>query len=284
MSATLVRTMALAGGHGCPNSGWHSPGYTTYYAPHHATYYAPAQTYYAPGHHTSYYAPRYHTFHHAPAHTTYYRYQPPSCAGGRYGAPSGQTFGDASGGYGGQYAPIAPYSEGDDSRARGYDRAAPPPPDVPGARDGRDARAPMREGARDRRGERPAAVVEMTNEARFQPERVTITAGQTVEWRNTSDHVHTVTADPEMRGGDNVTLPEGAQPFHSGEVRPGETFTHTFDTPGQYRYVCLPHEERGMIGEIEVLEENGEGGRAAGRPRNRLPEPPRQPREGGARY
>jgi plastocyanin len=99
--------------------------------------------------------------------------------------------------------------------------------------------------------ERPAATVDMTD--RFDPARVTVRVGQTVEWTNSSEMVHTVTADPEKAADrDNVRLPEAAQTFDSGDIEPGETFRHTFTVPGSYRYVCLPHEDQGMIGEVEV--------------------------------
>jgi plastocyanin len=97
------------------------------------------------------------------------------------------------------------------------------------------------------------AVVEMTGNLRFQPETITISAGDTVEWRNTSGAVHTVTADPQKAADpSNVHLPRGAQTFDSGIVQPGGTFQHTFTVPGRYQYVCLPHEAAGMIGEVIV--------------------------------
>lgn len=96
-------------------------------------------------------------------------------------------------------------------------------------------------------------VVEMTGELTFAPRRVTISTGDTVEWRNVSGVVHTVTADPQLASNpENVVLPKGAETFDSGTILPKGSFKYTFSVPGRYRYVCLPHEAAGMIGEVIV--------------------------------
>lgn len=99
----------------------------------------------------------------------------------------------------------------------------------------------------------PAAVVEMTNALRFQPATVEITVGETVEWRNFSNVPHTVTADPAAAGNPSfVTLPAGAQPFDSGLIGAGGTFSRTFDVAGRYDYFCIPHQSLGMRGTVIV--------------------------------
>lgn len=97
------------------------------------------------------------------------------------------------------------------------------------------------------------ALVETTSALDFAPAIVTIPAGGTVEWRNVSIMTHTVTA-AEVSGATQtgVRLPEGAQPFASGDVPPGQVFRHTFDVPGEYGYVCLPHSDMGMAGTVIV--------------------------------
>ena len=101
----------------------------------------------------------------------------------------------------------------------------------------------------------PAATVVMTDRQEFIPFFVTIQQGETVEWRNISQLHHTVTADPdEVTLTNNVILPEGAEPFRSHTIQPGETYRHTFEVPGTYQYVCLPHEPANMIGRVIVEE------------------------------
>jgi plastocyanin len=87
----------------------------------------------------------------------------------------------------------------------------------------------------------------------FQPSMVTIKVGQSVEWENVGNEVHHATSDPSLAiKPAEVTNPHGAEPFDSGFLRPGETFTHTFTVPGEYRYTCVVHEAKGMTGKITV--------------------------------
>jgi plastocyanin len=102
-------------------------------------------------------------------------------------------------------------------------------------------------------GEKSGARVGMTNSLAFKPAKVTIDAGQSVLWENSSGLVHTVTADPSKAADkDHVRLPKGAKPFDSGRLLPGKTFEHTFTVPGRYRYFCIPHESAGMVAEVIV--------------------------------
>ena len=103
----------------------------------------------------------------------------------------------------------------------------------------------------------------------FRPENITVEVGETVVWRNTSKQGHTVTAYGDQ-------LPDGAEYFASGDadsqsaaeeawmddaggrLGQGETFEHRFETPGEYGYFCIPHEEVGMVGVITVEESGSE--------------------------
>ena len=99
----------------------------------------------------------------------------------------------------------------------------------------------------------PPVVVEMTAGLEFKPASVTIDVGQTVQWHNGSYMVHTVTDDPAKAvNNEDAQLPKGAEPFDSGEIQPGATWSHTFTVPGQYRYFCRPHETSRMVGEVVV--------------------------------
>lgn len=104
----------------------------------------------------------------------------------------------------------------------------------------------------------------MTRNA-FTPDEYEVTVGETVVWKNTSDADHTVTASEN-------SLPDGADYFATGgfedeatavdawhEERGGrlgirETFEHTFEVAGTYRYFCEPHINAGMAGRIVVSE------------------------------
>lgn len=101
--------------------------------------------------------------------------------------------------------------------------------------------------------------VTMTAELNFEPERVSVAVDDTVVWENPATVDHSVTA---YEG----ELPEGATYFASGgfdseadardayrtgAVEQGETFSHTFETAGEFPYFCIPHES-GMRGTIVV--------------------------------
>lgn len=94
----------------------------------------------------------------------------------------------------------------------------------------------------------------------FQPRRLTVAPGTTVEWTNDSDVPHTVTAFEDR-------IPDAADYFASGGfeteraarndisgglLEPGDSYRETFDTPGSYEYYCIPHESGGMAAELVV--------------------------------
>ena len=49
-----------------------------------------------------------------------------------------------------------------------------------------------------------------------------------------------------------LALPGGAAAFDSGKVEAGSNWWHTFSVPGTYKYICKPHESKGMLGTIVV--------------------------------
>lgn len=65
----------------------------------------------------------------------------------------------------------------------------------------------------------------------FRPETVTVPAGGTVQWTNSDEVVHTVTAGTEDDIGD----------LFDEVIEPGHGFNHTFDAPGTYQYFCTIH-------------------------------------------
>jgi len=95
--------------------------------------------------------------------------------------------------------------------------------------------------------------VNMTNSNEFQPAAITVARGTTVQWVNTGVMPHTVTDDPSKAAKpSDAALPSGAPAWDSGQLNGGQSFSHTFDTPGDYTYFCIPHESLGMVGHITV--------------------------------
>jgi plastocyanin len=100
--------------------------------------------------------------------------------------------------------------------------------------------------------------VEMTDDLNFEPETLTVSVGDTVEWPNVGSVAHSVTAYEEQ-------LPEGGAYFASGDfdsesaarsnypsegsIGADESYSHTFETAGEFPYFCIPHESsmRGTI-------------------------------------
>ena len=82
---------------------------------------------------------------------------------------------------------------------------------------------------------------------------ITVTAGSTVTWTNGATTAQSASFDPSLAvtKGD-IVLPTGAAPFVSGTVPPGQSWTHSFTTPGTYKYACVPSEALGMVGTVLV--------------------------------
>lgn len=93
----------------------------------------------------------------------------------------------------------------------------------------------------------------MNDQLKFVPDTLTIRVGDKVTWRNIGTVPHTAT-DDSAKAVDpaNAKLPEAAQPWDSGAVNGGESWSYTFSTAGEYAYFCIPHEAAGMLGAITV--------------------------------
>lgn len=99
----------------------------------------------------------------------------------------------------------------------------------------------------------------------FRPETLTVDAGTTVEFRNTSSHTHTVTAfqgsypeDAEYwASGGFESRDEAEDAWKSdrgGAIEQGESYEHAFEQPGSHGYFCIPHLDADMVGQIDVEE------------------------------
>jgi plastocyanin len=99
----------------------------------------------------------------------------------------------------------------------------------------------------------------------FRPSEIEVAAGEPVVWRNTGNRRHTVTAyddgipdDAEYfaSGGydSEAAARDGWRSDFGGAIDAGEVYEHTFEVPGEYHYLCIPHEPSGMVGTVVVTE------------------------------
>jgi plastocyanin len=94
----------------------------------------------------------------------------------------------------------------------------------------------------------------------FEPATTAVSQGDTVEFVFESGG-HNVAGHPDAAS--DVSIPDGAEPFASYDIsgddinhvslnEAGTTYQHTFETTGEYTYVCVPHAASGMVGTITV--------------------------------
>ncbi len=81
------------------------------------------------------------------------------------------------------------------------------------------------------------------NGYQFDPPSIRVSAGTTVVWEWTG------------RGGQHNVVAEDGTFESELAVEEGHTFEHAFDEPGTYEYVCVPHQQQGMRGTVEVVED-----------------------------
>lgn len=86
----------------------------------------------------------------------------------------------------------------------------------------------------------------------FDPDAFYVPAGTTVVWRNLDSVQHTVTSTVTSAGGR----------FDSGIIEPAGNFSHLFQEPGTYDYLCLIHPS--MKARVVVLPAGASGGAPAG--------------------
>lgn len=76
----------------------------------------------------------------------------------------------------------------------------------------------------------------------FNPKKLTVTAGTTINFKFTGSNTH------------NVTVVSGPEKFHSSDEASG-TYTHTVTKPGTYKIVCTFHP--GMTMTLKVKKASG---------------------------
>jgi len=93
-------------------------------------------------------------------------------------------------------------------------------------------------------------VVAPDGSLRFSPESFTVPAGSTVTWE-WGGNGHNVKAETTPSGSDWSGTPgDGSTTYGSGH-----TYSHTFETAGEYDYYCAPHQSVGMTGSFTVTEQ-----------------------------
>lgn len=121
-------------------------------------------------------------------------------------------------------------------------------------------------------------VIEMSGTARgehvwFKPQGLAVAPGTTLRFVNRDPgNSHTATAYHPDLYGRPLRIPQGARPWDSGFLLPGEEFEVTLERPGVYDFYCLPHEMAGMVGRIVVGQPDAPGFEDASLEAGDLPE------------
>ena len=82
---------------------------------------------------------------------------------------------------------------------------------------------------------------------KFMPETITVPVGTTVTWRNGETIGHTITSGAwgDVNESTGIRGSQSADGLFDHALAPkgqeGDTFSFTFDEPGEYPYFCQPH-------------------------------------------
>ena len=84
----------------------------------------------------------------------------------------------------------------------------------------------------------------------FVPKTVTISVGDSVRWTNLEGLliVHTTTSGDPADGNTGDL-------WNSGNLSPGDSFTHQFDQAGEFEYFCIPHQALPAMRNAKVIVE-----------------------------
>lgn len=85
----------------------------------------------------------------------------------------------------------------------------------------------------------------------FRADNLTIAAGTEVVFTNVGRNDHNVIPQPDSIQGWGVS---------DVEFTPGATYSHVFEKPGEYRYICTIHgvKGKGMVGVLTVTSDGGD--------------------------
>ncbi|MBO1061754.1 MAG: plastocyanin [Aphanizomenon flos-aquae CP01] len=88
----------------------------------------------------------------------------------------------------------------------------------------------------------------------FQPKKITVKAGDTIEWKNNKVPPHNVVFDAKKNPTKNAALAKSLS-HKKLLMSPGQKVTTVIPadaTPGSYAFYCEPHRGAGMVGQIIV--------------------------------
>lgn len=78
----------------------------------------------------------------------------------------------------------------------------------------------------------------------YSPATLSVPAGSSVTWRNTGSQAHSVTSQDLL--------------FDSRLLDDGKSWSYTFDTPGTYRYFCVPNPVmKGVVVVVATTKDEG---------------------------
>lgn len=88
----------------------------------------------------------------------------------------------------------------------------------------------------------------------FQPKKLTVKAGDTIEWKNNKVPPHNVVFDPAKNPTKSADVAKSLS-HKKLLMSPGQTETTVIPVdaaPGSYTFYCQPHRGAGMVGQIIV--------------------------------
>jgi plastocyanin len=104
------------------------------------------------------------------------------------------------------------------------------------------------------------ATVEMTTDGKgsyFDPIGLYLEPGDSVRFVVKSGNHSASAYHPDNIYAETTRIPEDAPAWGSKVLQKGESYEHTFETPGTHDYYCIPHKTLGMVGRIVVESPGG---------------------------
>ena len=97
-------------------------------------------------------------------------------------------------------------------------------------------------------GNNPSVTEVAMQNLAFVPKEVTILQGESVRWTNREPIAvpHTTTSGDPDDGNQGLL-------WDSGNLLPGQSFTHTFNDVGEFEYFCIPHQNMAAMRHAKVI-------------------------------